>query len=143
MTRLRLRRDDRGSVSLELAILAPALILLLGALVLAGRVQTSAAGVEQAARAAARDASLARTADAARTTAVNAASRELAGSDCTSSQVNVDTSGFAAPVGASAAVTVTVTCTVSLADLAIPGLPGTHALTGHATSAIDKYRTRR
>ncbi len=45
------RRDERGSVSLELAIIAPAVLLLLGALVLAGRVETSSATVEQAARA--------------------------------------------------------------------------------------------
>ena len=47
-------RDDRGSITVELAILAPALLLLLGLLVFAGRVQTSSASVEQAARAAAR-----------------------------------------------------------------------------------------
>ena len=77
-------RDERGSITVELAILAPALLLLLGLLVFAGRVETSSASVEQAARAAARDASLARTADAARATAQAAAARELAGSDCVS-----------------------------------------------------------
>ena len=142
MTRLWLRHDERGSVTLELAILAPALLLLLGALVFAGRVQTSSATVEQAARAAARDASLARTADIARATAQASAERELAGSGCVSTDVGVDTGGFAAPLGTDAAITITVTCTVSLADLAIPGLPGTHTLTGSATSPLDRYRTR-
>ena len=142
LTRLQQRRDDRGSVTLELAILAPALLLLLGALVFAGRVQTSSATVEQAARAAARDASLARTADAARATALASAQRELAGSDCASTDVTVDVTGFAAPVGTNAAITVTVTCTVSLGDLAIPGLPGVHTMTGTATSPIDRYRSR-
>ena len=142
MRRLRFARDERGSVTLELAILAPALLLLLGALVFAGRVQTSSATVEQAARAAARDASLARTADAARATALASAQRELVGSACVSTDVAVDTSGFAAPLGTDAAITVSVTCTVSLADLAIPVLPGTHTLTGQATSPMDRYRTR-
>ena len=142
MTRLKLRRGDRGSVSLELAILAPAILLLLGALVFAGRVQTSSAAVEQAARAAARDASIARTADVARSTALASAQRELAGSHCASSAVAVDTAGFAAAVGTSAVIAVTVTCTISLADLAIPGLPGSHTLTGRATSPIDSYRSR-
>ncbi len=142
MRRLRFARDERGSVTLELAILAPALLLLLGALVFAGRVQTSSATVEQAARAAARDASLARTADAARATALASAERELADSDCVSTDVAVDTAGFAAPLSTDAAITVTVTCTVSLADLAIPGLPGTDTMTGSATSPIDRYRTR-
>jgi Flp pilus assembly protein TadG len=134
--------DERGSVSLELAIIAPALLLLLGALVLAGRVETSSAIVEQAARAAARDASLARNPDAARTTALASAQRELAGSTCVDTDVTVDTSGFAAAVGTHAAVTVTVSCTVSVADLAIPGLPGAHTMTGTATSPIDTYRSR-
>ena len=43
MTR-RAWRDERGSVSLELAIIAPALLLLLGALVLAGRGTRDRAG---------------------------------------------------------------------------------------------------
>lgn len=141
MTR-RVWREERGSVSLELAIIAPALLLLLGALVLAGRVETSSASVEQAARAAARDASLARTPDAARTTAVTSAQRELAGGTCVNIDVTVDTSGFAAPVGTNAAVTVTVSCTVSVANLAIPGLPGAHTMTGTATSPLDRYRSR-
>ena len=139
MTR-RAWRDERGSVSLELAIIAPG--LLLGALVLAGRVETSSAIVEQAARAAARDASLARTTDAARTTALTSARRELAGSTCVNTDVTVDTTSFAAAVGTNAAITVTVSCTVSIADLAIPGLPGTHTMTGTATSPIDTYRSR-
>ena len=45
-------------------------------------------------------------------------------------------------VGTAAVIAVTVTCTVSMADLAIPGLPGSHTLTGHATSPIDNYRSR-
>ena len=142
MTCFRRGHRDRGSVSLELAILAPAVILLLGALVFAGRVQTSSAAVEQAARAAARDASLARTADVAQSTALASAQRELARSDCSSTDVAVDTAGFTAPVGTAAVITVTVTCTVSMADLAIPGLPGSHILTGQATSPIDRYRSR-
>lgn len=133
---------DGGSVSLELAILAPALLLLLGVLVLVGRVETSSASVEQAARAAARDASIARTPDAARVSAVEAAQRELAGSRCASSDVTVDTAGFTAPVGTDAAIRVQVTCIVSVADLAIPGLPGTHTITGAATSPLDRYRSR-
>lgn len=138
----RLRHDERGSVSLELAIIAPALLLLLGVLVLAGRVETSSAAVEQAARAAARDASLARTPDAARSTALDSAHRELFGSNCVTTGIAVDVTGFAAPVGTDGIVTVTVTCTVTIADLAIPGLPGARTMTGTATSPLDRYRSR-
>lgn len=136
------RLDDRGSATLELAILAPALILLLGLLVFAGRIQVAASAVEQAARSAARDASLARTTDAARTAATTAATRELAGSRCVATNVTTDTAGFATPVGADASVAVTVTCTVSIADLAVPGLPGTRTMTASARSPLDRYRSR-
>lgn len=141
--RTRLRPGgDRGSITVELAILTPALILLLGALVLAGRVQTSASAVEQAARSAARDASLARTPNAARTAAQTAAARELATTSCAATTVTIDTAGFSARVGQDGTVTATVTCTVSMADLAIPGLPGVRTITAHATSPLDRYRTR-
>ncbi|KQY48008.1 TadE/TadG family type IV pilus assembly protein [Cellulomonas sp. Root137] len=136
------RREDRGSVTLELAIITPALILLLGTLVLAGRVQTTASAVEQAARSAARDASLARTPDAARAAARAAATRELATTACVATAVGLDTTGFAARVGQDGVVTATVTCTVNMADLAVPGLPGVRTMTAQATSPLDRYRTR-
>lgn len=142
MRRLQSDRGERGSVSLELAILAPSLLLLLGVLVLAGRVETSTSAVEQAARAAARDASLTRTADAARAAAATSAQRELAASRCASTQITVDTTGFAAPLGTDASVRVQVVCAVSLADLGIPGLPGSRAIAGQATSPLDRYRSR-
>ncbi|NTW38829.1 MAG: pilus assembly protein TadE [Cellulomonadaceae bacterium] len=138
----RLTPDERGSTTLELAILAPALILLLGLLVFAGRIQVAASAVEHAARSAARDASLARTTDAARTAAASAADRELADSRCVSTSVSTDTAGFATSVGADASVTVSVTCTVSIADLAVPGLPGTRTMTATARSPLDRYRSR-
>lgn len=133
---------DRGSVTVELAVLAPALLLLLAALVLAGRVQTTASAIEQAARAAARDASLARTAEAARQAAGATADADLMGSRCTAADVTLDTTGFSATVGTSATVTVTVTCSLTFADLAVPGLPGSHTIAARATSPIDRYRAR-
>lgn len=133
---------DRGSVTLELAVLAPALLLLLAALVLAGRVQTTTSAAEQAAHAAARDASLARTAEAARQAAVATADADLRGSRCTTTDVMVETAGFSATVGTNATVTVTVTCSMTFADLAVPGLPGSHTITARATSPIDRYRAR-
>jgi Flp pilus assembly protein TadG len=137
-------RDDRGSVTLELAILTPALLLLLGLVALAGRVEVAASAVEHAAAAGARAASLARTVDAAQRSATDAVERELdaQGIRCATSTVTVDTAGLDAPLGTSATVTVAASCTVTMADLAIPGLPGSRTLTGQATSPIDRYRTR-
>lgn len=139
---IRRRRDERGSITVELAILAPALLLLLGLVVFAGRVQTSSSTVEQAARAAAREASLARTADGARTAAQGAATRELADSACVATSVVTDTTGFSAQLGTDGSVAVTVSCTVSVADLAVPGLPGTRTMTADAVSPLDRYRSR-
>lgn len=138
------RDPERGSATLELAILTPAVLLFLGLVVLTGRIQVAAAAVEHAAHAAARDASLARTPDAARSLALDAAQRELAAQDirCSPSSVLLDASGFAADVGQTGTVTVTVSCTVGFADLAIPGLPGARTLTATATSTLDRYRTR-
>ena len=145
MTRRRTAlRDDRGSVTLELAILTPALILLLGLVALAGRVEVAASAVEHAAAAGARAASLARTVDAARAVATETVQRELdaQGLRCAPSTVAVDTAGFDAPLGDPATVTVTTSCTVTMSDLDVPGLPGSRTLTGQATSPIDRYRTR-
>lgn len=146
MTRLASLRTEpeRGSAALELAILTPALLLLLALVVLAGRVQVASGAVEHAAATAARDASMARTVDAARTAALTAADRELAAQDidCATTSVILDVAGFAVPVGQPAAVTATITCVVSLSDLAVPGVPGERALTSTATSAIDRFRTR-
>jgi Flp pilus assembly protein TadG len=142
---VRLTTDrQRGSATLELAILAPALLLLLGLVVLAGRVQVAAGAVEHAAAVAARDASLARTPDAAQMTGTVAVDRELTAQNlrCAPVTVVIDTSGFGTPVGQPATVTATITCTVSFADLALPGLPGARTLTAHATSPLDSWRTR-
>lgn len=142
--RLPAARDDRGSVTLELAILAPALLLVLGALILAGRVQVAGGAVEQAARSAAREASLARTPDQAREAAVAAADRELAaaGIDCATTAVTVDVTGFRAPVGQDAIVRVSVECSVSMADLAIPGFPGSRTMNADGVSPLDRFRSR-
>lgn len=140
----RTRDRERGSVTLELAILAPALILVLGLLVLGGRVEVAASAVEQAAAAAARAASLERSVAAAQIAAESAVDRETAARDirCATTMVEVDASGLTAPLGTSASVTVRASCTVTMADLAVPGLPGSRTITAEATSAVDRYRTR-
>ena len=135
---------ERGSATLELAILTPALLLLLGLVILAGRVQVAAGAVEHAAATAAREASLARTAPAASSAAATAGHDALQGQDlrCATTGVTVDTSGFAVRLGAPATVSATVTCTVTFADLAVPGLPGQRTMTATATSSLDRFRTR-
>ncbi|HYJ74511.1 MAG TPA: TadE/TadG family type IV pilus assembly protein [Kineosporiaceae bacterium] len=135
---------DEGAASLELVVLTPALVLLLGLLVLVGRVTLAGTSVEQAADEAARSASIARTAAGAQRAAEDGAMRALAEQDlrCGRVDVAVDVGGFSVPVGQAARVTATVTCVVALADLALPGFPGSRTVTATAVSPLDTYRER-
>ncbi len=142
--RLLRSRGDRGSTTLELVVWAPGLLLVIGLLIVAGRVNSANAAVEQAATDAARTASSARTAAGARHMAQDRAEKTLAaqGLQCTTTTVVVDTSGFNTIPGQTATVTATVTCPVRLSDLSVPGLPGTRTVTHGATSSIDTFRGR-
>jgi Flp pilus assembly protein TadG len=92
-------RDDRGSVTLEVAVLAPALLALLGLAIGAGRYEVAAGAVDAASAAAARAASLARSPAAAQQDATLAARASMTGSDvpCTGLTVTADTGGFRRP----------------------------------------------
>lgn len=140
-----IRGRDRGSVALEVAILAPSLLLLILLAVAAGRTTLAANTVADAAHDAARAASLARTPVGARQAAADTAAATLTnqGRSCVTMAADTDTSGFAQPVGQPAVVTVIVSCQVSYADItALPGMPGTRTLTSTFTSPLDQYRAR-
>ncbi len=62
---------------------------------------------------------------------------------CTSTTITVDAAAFNAPIGNTAQANVTVTCTVNLSDLSIPGVPGSRTITATAGSPVDAYRERR
>jgi Flp pilus assembly protein TadG len=140
----RRRRGDRGAVTLEFVVVAPAVLALLGLLVMAGRVAIASNSVESAADEAARSASISRTAAGARAAAEDGARRSLAeqGLQCASVRVDVDTAGFEVAVGLPAQVRATVTCVVRLSDLALPGFPGSRTVTSSAVSPLDTYRER-
>jgi len=135
---------EQGSVSVELALLAPALLLLLSFAVVAGRTQVAEGAVAEAARAAAREASLARDDVTAAALAGAQADRTLAAQDlrCQSTSVDIDTTGFQAPPGQPGDVTVAITCVVGMADLLAPGLPGSVTVEASFTSPVDAYRER-
>jgi hypothetical protein len=128
----------------ELAVLAPALLLLLSFAVWAGRTQIADNAVAEAARAAAREASLAVDAETAVVLATARAEATLArqGLRCQGVGVTVDTAGFALPLGNSGDVTVSVTCTVAMTDLLAPGLPGSVTVDASFSSPVDAYRER-
>ena len=135
---------ERGSVSVELALLAPALLLLLSFAVVAGRTQVAEGAVQEAARAAAREASLARDAATATALADAQAQRTLADQDlrCEGTTVDVDTAGFQAPLGQRGDVTVSIICVVGMTDLLAPGLPGSVTVEASFISPVDAYRER-
>lgn len=128
---------ERGSVSVELAILAPLVGILLACVVLVGRVQIARADLEGAARSAARDLSIARDPIEALATVRDDLDRTLdVGSPSCRTVVF-------APVISATEVSVTLTCTVDLQAAAVLPVPGTMDLSATATEIVDEYRERR
>jgi len=139
------QKRSAGTISVELAILTPAVIAFFASALIAGRYAIAKQAADAAAFDAARTASLSRTETEARAraTAAARASFEAQGIRCRTPVVpTVDVSGFRVPVGQPASVRVTVTCDADLSDVAAPGMPGTIRLTSTFVSPLDTYRTR-
>jgi Flp pilus assembly protein TadG len=136
------KHDDRGSSTVELAVLSIGLLLVISTIIGIGRIQIASHGVEEAARAAAREASIARTTGEARSSAISAASTTLndQGLTCQGMSVEVDVADFAKAAGTHGAVTAHVSCNVLLSDVMLPVLPGRLSLSAHIDSPIDTYR---
>ncbi|NUK21691.1 TadE/TadG family type IV pilus assembly protein [Streptomyces lunaelactis] len=137
-------RSDEGSAAIEAAIIVPLLIMFLCLAIAGGRIVTSGSKIDSAAEDAAREASIHRSAAAAQSAAHAAAAESLndQGITCASTSVSVNAGGLSVPVGQVGTVTVTVTCTVNLSDLLLPGVPGTRTLTSTVTSVVDQFRQR-
>ena len=138
------RRDrDAGNAALELIILAPVILILLGLVIAAGRTSVAQGSVAAAARDAARQASISLTPSAAQTAALSSARAALGQDGLTCDPVvTVNVSGFGVPVGEPANVQATVTCRVSLSNLVVPGMPGSKTLRATFQSPLDPYRGR-
>ncbi len=132
------RHHQRGAAAVELAAMSMFLPMLWATVLGPDRSTTAGIDVDGAAYAAARAASLARTADGAKTAAAYAAASALdvGAVTCRHLSVAVDTSSFHPGGG----VTVTVSCDLDLSDLAEVNLPGSIAKTAAAWSSIDKHR---
>lgn len=131
-------KDERGSMSVELVLLTPALVACI-LLIAAGARYVAARGeATDAAYAAARAGSLTTSQDVASAAARTAAYRSLAdsGRSCTNLSVTVQAGEFR-PGGQ---IRATVTCTANLADLTGLGLPGHRAFTASATVPLERYR---
>jgi Flp pilus assembly protein TadG len=142
-------RTDRGSASVEVAILTPAFLLLIVVAAVVGRVAIAQNAIDLAAHDAARAASISRTAAAAHTAATAAAGDTLAqqGLLCDPLDVDVDVTDFATDPGQPAdpgnppVVTVDVSCVVSLVDLPMLDVDDVTVAATH-TSPLDFYRGR-
>ena len=138
-------RADGGNAPLELILLAPVILMLIGLVVAAGRVSTARNAVDAAAREAARQASVATSQATARQAAISGASSALAADDLqcqpTVRLLNLS-QAFNTPVGVPADIRVRVTCVVQLSDLLVPGVPGSITLNAIFTSPLDPYRSR-
>lgn len=137
-------RDERGSAAIEAAIGLPAFILFVGLIIAGGRLAIAHQALQSAAADAARTASIARDAGEADSAARREATTSLNNQElrCRSTQVSVDTNGFRVPTGQPADVTVTLTCRVDLADLSVPGVPGSRLIRATMSSPIDTWRER-
>lgn len=144
MTHRMWRYDERGSAAIEAAVGLPAFVLLVGLIIFGGRTAMTHQAVESAAAESARSASIARSDGDARTDAIEAAKTSLANQDlqCLSVDVAMDTSGFDQPVGQSGQVAVTVECRLDLADLSVPGVPGSQVIRATMSSPLDTWRER-
>lgn len=125
-------------MALEMAVLAPILLVLFMFLLACGRYFQTSSLLEGAARDGARAASMSRSqtdaqarVDAAVTRAVGQAVKS-----CKESASGVVTT----PLAAGAAMTVEVTCTIDYRDLSLLGIGGDTTITKTFTASVDPYR---
>jgi hypothetical protein len=130
-------RGDRGSLTIELVILTPILVLFMAVLVALGRVVEAQGQIDGAARDAARAASIAQDSGAALGDARAAADSDLAGASKCADTPGV-TFGTGTDVAPGGVVNVIVTCRVGLPALSFIGFQ-TKTITGHASAPIDTF----
>lgn len=135
-----MKRNEQGGATIEIAIIAPVLILMLLMVVAFGRVTSASGDVDGAARDAARAASLRDDKASAVVAAEKAAASSLqsGSASCRSHQTQVDVSHF----GAGGYVAVDVTCKTDLSDLSLLRLPGSKSIHSRFVSVVDTYSTR-
>lgn len=137
-------RGQRGNQAVGLVFIVPLVLMIIGVVWIAGRYASADGGVQAAANAAARDASLARTKAGARSAANAAADRVLNqyGNTCVDKRISVDVSGFSAGLGQPASTRVSVSCTIANNAAIAPGFPGHKTFVQTASSPIDQFRER-
>lgn len=132
---------ERGSVTVELALITPVLLTLLLLTVSLGRMAAARSDVDAAARDAARAASLARSTNQAIDDGTDAARRTLTegGVTCRKLMVAIDADSFRA----GGSVRATVSCDAELETLSGIGLPGSRTISSTFVEPVDLYRGTR
>jgi hypothetical protein len=132
-------RSDAGSLTVELVVLTPLLMIVILVTLVFGRVTEARQQVVEAARAGAEAAAVLPTVGTAQWVgSINAVINLLGRTHtCVDPLVTMDTSHFY-PGGY---VTAHVSCLVVLADIGFPGLPGSTTVSASATAPLDPYRS--
>lgn len=129
--------------AVEAAIIIPALVLLVGLVIVLARDALAQQAVASAAQQAARAVSVERTSSEgiAAASMVVTASLEDSGIECASRSVTVDAAGLGASLGSRATVSVTVSCDV-VYGVSLPGFRPTRNIVETRNSPVDTYRSR-
>ena len=129
--------SERGTMSIEMVVLIPVLLLITMVAVAGGRIVSAQGMVEAASRDAARAASMERSVGAASTAANQSLSRaDTANANCSA---GVDVGGFRR----GGTVRVSVSCHVKLSDLGLIFLPGTTVVRAESSAPVDQWRGTR
>jgi Flp pilus assembly protein TadG len=131
-------RDEHGSLSVELAMIAPGLLLIFGLIFAYGRVGQVNGTLDSGTRDGARSATQARSYDEARQLATDAVKQAIlqAPTACRNS-LKVSVIGTFQP---GEPITVRSDCRYGLNDIGLPGAPGTVHTTSSFTSMLDPNR---
>jgi Flp pilus assembly protein TadG len=132
------RRGERGTMALEMVILAPILLILFFFLLACGRYFQTSSLLENAARDGARSASQERSLAQAQAKVDEAVARTMdqAVESCKTSASGAITTAFVAGTPLS----VEVTCTINYRDLGLLGIGGDTTITKQFSSSLDPYR---
>jgi len=132
------RRTERGSLAVEMAMIAPGLLMIFGLIFAYGRAAGVNGTLESGTRDGARSATMARSYDDAVARAQEAVADAITGTPQTcQNSLEVTVSQNFQP---GEAITVTATCTYGLNDLGLPGAPGSIRPESSFTSMLDPYR---
>lgn len=128
---------ERGSIVIELAFLAPVLLLIFGLIWAYGRVAWANGHLEAGTRDAVRVATTYRSLDEAQAAAERAVDSSTAAVPACQSSVRVTITGQFEP---GETITVDATCSYPLSDIGLPGAPGQMSPTSTFSSVLDRYR---